>query len=93
VHDKRVPKKHLDLEEEVTEGRKKCKIRRSVICGLHQIYQSEWETRQWNHVARMGEKKKAKKISTWNRVRKRQLRISTLQDNIQMDLNGKKYEK
>ena len=49
--------------------------------------------RQWNRVARMGQKKKALKISTWNQVRKRQQRISALQDNIQMDLSGKKYEK
>jgi len=45
--------------------------------------------RQWKHVARMEEKNKALKISTWNRLRKRQLRISTLEDNIQMDFNGK----
>jgi hypothetical protein len=45
--------------------------------------------KQWNHVARMDEKNKALKISTWNRVHKRQLRISTLEDNIQMHLNGK----
>jgi hypothetical protein len=38
----------------------------------------------------MGEKKKPLKISTWNPVRKRQLRISTLEDNIQMGLNKKK---
>jgi hypothetical protein len=45
--------------------------------------------KQWNHVARMAETKMALKISTWNRVCKKQLRISALEDNNQMDLNGK----
>jgi hypothetical protein len=45
--------------------------------------------RQWNRVARIEENNKALKISTRNRERKRQPRISTLEDNIQMDLNGK----
>ena len=65
----------------------------SVICGLHQIHYFRIRNAEVESCSLHGREKKAMKISTWNRVRKRQLRITTLEDNIKMDLNGKNYKK